>query len=76
MAEKDSPDLSAPALERLRGLARFGYMALRITASTIAVVALLRQSWIPAVAFAVAWLLLLQAPRLFPVLEVETNADR
>jgi hypothetical protein len=51
-------------------------MALRITASTIAVVALLRQSWIPAVAFAVAWLLLLQAPRLFPVLEVETNADR
>jgi len=40
--------------------------ALRIGASTVAVVELLRQHWIPAGCFAVAWLLAIQAQRLLP----------
>jgi hypothetical protein len=63
---------SSAGRTRLWGLARFGVRALRVSASTIAVVALLRQNWIPATAFAIAWVLILQAPRLFPLLaEVE-----
>ena len=70
MREPDSPDSTAPqGGDRLRGAARFAHRALRITASTIAVVALLRQNWVPAAAFAAAWLLLRQVPRLFPLLE-------
>jgi len=43
--------------------------ALRVTASTIAVVALLKQEWVAAAAFVVAWLLIQQAPKVFPVLQ-------
>lgn len=50
-------------------LLRFAVRALRITASTVAVVALLRQQWIAGVAFSVVWLLILAAPRLWPLLE-------
>jgi hypothetical protein len=71
-AKPPQPDPSpAEGRERLRELARFSHRALRITASTVAVVSLLRQAWIPAAAFAVAWLLLLQAPKVFPVLDDE-----
>jgi hypothetical protein len=50
-------------------LIRFAVRAGRVTASTIAVVALLRQEWVAAGAFAVVWLLILGAPRLLPVLQ-------
>jgi hypothetical protein len=55
-------------------LIRFAVRALRVTASTIAVVALLRQEWVAAGAFAVAWLLILGAPRLFPRLQDPAEA--
>ena len=51
------------------GLLRFAVRAVRITASTIAVVALLRQEWVAGGVFAAAWLVILQAPRLFPLLQ-------
>ena len=47
-------------------LARFAVHALRIGASTVAVVELLRQHWISAGCFAVAWLLTIQAQRHMP----------
>lgn len=54
---------------RLKRLLRFGFRALRITCSTVAVVALLQEQWVAGGCFGVAWLLLLAAPRLFPALE-------
>ncbi len=42
--------------------------ALRDTSNTIAVVALLMQAWVASAAFVVAWLLIQQAPKVFPVL--------
>ncbi len=48
--------------------------AVRVTASTIAVVALLRQQWVAAVAFTVAWLLVLGSPRVFPLLQDPAKA--
>ncbi|MFY8149078.1 MAG: hypothetical protein ACOVNL_07655 [Prochlorococcaceae cyanobacterium] len=47
-------------------LAHFAVRALRITASTVALVALVRQQWIPAVCFGVGWLLILRAQRWMP----------
>lgn len=64
-----SPEPPAPPLTLK--LLRFGVRALRITASTVALVALLRQQWIPAAAFAVVWLLIFAAPRVMPALEEE-----
>ena len=55
--------------ERKYVLLRFAVRAVRVTASTIAVVALLRQEWVAAGAFAVFWLLILGAPRVFPQLQ-------
>jgi hypothetical protein len=55
--------------DRKLALIRFAVRAVRVSASTIAVVALLRQEWVAAGAFAVAWLLILGAPRLFPLLQ-------
>ena len=54
---------------RKLALIRFALRAVRVSASTIAVVALLRQEWVAGAAFAVAWLLILGAPRLFPALQ-------
>lgn len=54
-------------------LLRFAVRALRVSASTVAVVALLRQQWIAASAFTLAWLLILAAPRLMPVLQAEAD---
>jgi len=50
-------------------LLRFAVRAVRVTASTIAVVALLRQQWVAAGAFAVVWLLILGTPRVFSLLQ-------
>lgn len=65
---------SDPPVDRKLTLIRFAVRAVRVTASTIAVVALLRQQWLPAAAFTVAWLLILGSPRLFPLLQDPAEA--
>ena len=50
--------------------------AVRVTVSTIALVALLRQSWVPVAAFPVAWLLILGSPRVFPLFLDPAEAPR
>lgn len=50
-------------------LLRFAVRALRISASTVAVVALLRQQWLAGTLFALAWVLIVAAPLAFPQLE-------
>jgi hypothetical protein len=67
--EPESPRASTPGRERVLKLVRFSVRALRVTASTIAVVALLKQEWVAAAAFVVAWLLIQQAPKVFPLLQ-------
>ncbi|MFM7674081.1 MAG: hypothetical protein ACKO5F_00465 [Synechococcus sp.] len=47
-------------------LVRFAVQALRITASTVALVALVRQQWIAAACFGAGWLLVLRAQRWLP----------
>ena len=71
-----APELSPahPTPDRKLALIRFAVRAVRVTASTIAVVALLRQEWVAAGAFGVAWLLILGAPRLFPRLQDPAEA--
>jgi len=73
MAVDDPAPVSTPS-DRKLALIRFAVRAVRVTASTIAVVALLRQEWVAAGAFAVAWLLILGAPRLFPLLQDPAEA--
>ena len=53
--------------------ARFGLRALRVTASTVAVVALVQEQWVPGISFGVAWLLLLKAPSVFRFLKDDTT---
>jgi hypothetical protein len=68
--------MSVPVVElspRLK-LLRFAVRALRISASTVAVVALLRQQWLAGSALALAWLLIAAAPLVFPQLEPEASA--
>ena len=65
---------SNPPADRKLGLIRFAVRAVRVTASTIAVVALLRQQWVAAAAFTVAWLLVLGSPRVFPLLQDPAEA--
>jgi hypothetical protein len=73
MAVDDPASVPTPSGRKL-ALIRFAVRAVRVTASTIAVVALLRQEWVAAGAFAVAWLLILGAPRLFPLLQDPAEA--
>jgi hypothetical protein len=73
MAVDDLAPVPTPS-DRKLALIRFAVRAVRVTASTIAVVALLRQEWVAAGAFAVAWLLILGAPRLFPLLQDPAEA--
>lgn len=69
-----SPSVADPSL-RLR-LLRFGVRALRISASTVAVVAFLRQQWLPGACFALVWVLVVAAPGLFPQLESNPASDQ
>jgi hypothetical protein len=69
-----TPQPADQPADRKISLIRFAVRAVRVTASTIAVVALLRQEWVAAGAFAVAWLLILGAPRLFPRLQDPAEA--
>jgi hypothetical protein len=68
------PSPSQPPADRKLALIRFAVRAVRVTASTIAVVALLRREWVAAGSFGVAWLLILGAPRLFPLLQDPAEA--
>ena len=62
-----APDPStSPSPSRMQALLRFGFRALRVTCSTVAVVALLQEQWVAGGCFGVAWVLLLLAPWLFP----------
>jgi hypothetical protein len=63
-----APSPSNPP-SRLQALLRFGFRALRVTCSTVAMVALLQEQWVAGGCFGVAWLLLLAAPRLFPQIQ-------
>ena len=69
--------MSIPAAAPTPGLKllRFGVRLLRVSASTVAVVALLRQQWVAGALFALAWLLILGAPLVFPQLEPSPSAD-
>jgi hypothetical protein len=70
-ADHSQPD-PAPTIrrpDRKLILLRLAAQAVRVTASTIAVVALLRQQWVAAGAFAIVWLLILGAPRVFSLLQ-------
>ena len=49
--------------ERMQQLSRFGLRALRIAASTLALLELLRSHWVGGVAASLAWLLFLQVER-------------
>lgn len=60
------------AVSRLEQLGRFLLRGLRIGASTVALVELLRNHWPGAVSAGVAWLLFLQVERRLPPLS-ETN---
>jgi len=51
---------------RLQALARFGLRALRIAASTVSLVELLRSQWIGGAAAAAAWLVFVQVERRWP----------
>lgn len=65
-----SPSSNRAAL----GLLRFGVRALRITASSLAVVTLLQQQWWSGATSSLAWLLLLALPRWVPLLRDAPSA--
>lgn len=52
--------------ERLVKLGRFGLRALRIAASTVALLELLRSDWTNGIAAGVAWLVFMQVERRLP----------
>ena len=49
--------------ERLQQLGRFGLRALRIAASTVSLIELLRSEWAGGIAAGVAWLVFVQVER-------------
>lgn len=67
------PDAEPPIGLRLL---RFAVRGLRITASTVALVALLRQQWLAGAVFSLTWLLILAAPRVIPQLASEPDGTQ
>ena len=53
----------ATSQERLQQLGRFGLRALRIAASTVSLIELLRSEWTGGIAAGVAWLVFAQVER-------------
>lgn len=49
--------------ERLQQLGRFGLRALRVAASTVSLIELLRSEWTGGIAAGVAWLVFIQVER-------------
>lgn len=66
-----NPAMAEPAPDPSASLKllRFGVRALRIGASTVAVVALLQRQWLTGAIWSLGWLLILAAPLLWPQLE-------
>jgi len=58
--------MSEPTQQRLQQLGRFGLRALRIAASTAAIVELLRNDWTGGISAGVAWLVFVQVERRLP----------
>jgi len=56
----------ATGQERLQQLGRFGLRALRIAASTVSLIELLRSEWTGGIAAGVAWLVFVQVERRLP----------
>ncbi len=56
----------ATGQERLQQLGRFGLRALRIAASTMSLIELLRSEWAGGIAAGVAWLVFVQVERRLP----------
>ncbi len=52
--------------ERLQQLGRFGLRALRIVASTVSILELLRSDWTGGISAGLAWLLFVQVERRLP----------
>ena len=63
--------LSMP--ERLESLGRFGLRALRIAASTVSIVELLRSNWTGGIGAGLAWLVFLQVERRLPPVPPKLN---
>ena len=59
---------------RLQAFGRFGLRALRIAASTVSLVELLRSEWIGGAAAAGAWFLFVQVERRWPPIEGKASA--
>jgi hypothetical protein len=63
----------ASGQDRLQQLGRFGLRALRIAASTVSLIELLRSEWSGGIAAGVAWLVFVQVERrVFPPQEQQT----
>jgi hypothetical protein len=59
--------------DRLQQLGRFGLRALRIAASTVSLIELLRSEWTGGIAAGVAWLVFVQVERrVFPPQDQQT----
>jgi len=71
---KPEPSATHQPRDHKLTLLRLAVHAVRVTASTVAVVALLRQEWVAGVVFAIVWLLILGAPRLFSLLKDPADA--
>jgi hypothetical protein len=56
----------AAGQDRLQQLGRFGLRALRIAASTVSLIELLRSEWTGGIAAGVAWLVFVQVERRLP----------
>ena len=56
----------AAGQDQLQQLGRFGLRALRIAASTVSLIELLRSEWIGGIAAGVAWLVFVQVERRLP----------
>ena len=63
MPDHAGSDISSPASEGWRRWGRFALAGLRIAASTIALVELLRSDWAGGVSASLAWLLFVQVER-------------
>jgi len=65
--------MATPAVSRLEQFGRFLLRGLRIGASTVSIVELLRNAWTGGMAAGVAWLVFLQVERRLPTLAQETE---
>ena len=59
--------------DRWQSLGRFALRALRIAASTLSIVELLRSDWTGGIGAGLAWLVFLQVERRLPPITPESN---